>query len=108
MKVCSLNFSRMSLNDLQFIEKLTEVIIYKPCLAHLDVSWCNLSPKLLVKLSEELKMNARSTMRWLNLSYNMINMTNAPEASTEFYKNLITFIEDNEELVHLDLSGMCW
>ena len=98
----------MSLNDLQFIEKLCEVVIYKPSLSHLDVSWCNLSPKLLARLSEELKMNARGTIRWLNLSYNMINMNNAPEASGEFYANLIAFLEDNEELVHLDLSGMCW
>lgn len=53
-------------------------------------------------------MNARGTIRWLNLSYNMINMNVAPEASTEFYDNLVAFLEDNEELVHLDLSGMCW
>ena len=53
-------------------------------------------------------MNARGTIRWLNLSYNMINMKSAPEASGEFYANLLAFLEDNEELVHLDLSGMCW
>lgn len=98
----------MSLNDIKYIEKLKEVIEFNTSLAHLNLSWCNLSPRLLAYLSEEILKNAKDTLRWLNLSYNMINMNSAPEASSEFYANLILILTENEEMVHLDLSGMCW
>lgn len=94
LKLQSLNLQMSGLNKISIVSQLGELLMYKPKLMNLDISWCKLSPKLLAQFSKELRADARENLRSLNLSYNQLNFTSelGLEASNEFFENFVFYL----------------
>ena len=84
----------------------------------LDVSWSRLSSKSLNQLVSSLNEKQEQTVRNLNISYNCLIQPPKDEnaffdeddpnyeATEDFVDNLCEFMQKNELLYHLDISGM--
>lgn len=97
-----------NLNDNSIVDHLCDLIKLKPFLTHMDVSWCSLSSKHLLRIAEELKANP-NVLRCLNLSYNSLNFgENAANfAQSEAFVDIFSeYLEESWMLNHLDLSGL--
>lgn len=90
----------------------------RPLILSLDISWARLPPKHLDQIISVLNDKSEHTIRNLNFSYNCLiqppkdenayydeNDVNY-EASEDFVDNLCEFMQKNEALYHLDVSGM--
>lgn len=101
----------LSLGDAEVVNKLVKITERAKFLTHLDVSWADLNPKMLEQLSASYAdVGARSPLRILNLSHNQLCTDEENEeffkSSENFVTNIKKFIEESQNLTHLDFSQM--
>ena len=104
-----LALSNNLLNNTMAVSNIVDTLAVKKHLQFLDLSWCGLGPRALMRITEQLLLML-AQVRDLNLSYNQLRFDSKSSAdckhSVEAVENLRLLIKKGRLLNHLNLSGM--
>ena len=95
------------------------MIIEKPFLTTLDVSWCQINAQRMAKLAKSLRKRPE-VIRNLNISYNALNFNESkmicigkeyhPDefvlSSFKFFNSFCQYLSQAKDLMHLDICGL--